>query len=200
MPFYLLILLTGTIFIRPSEWYAPVYAWPIYQCTIIACIVIAFPSLLQQLTTESIRANPITACILAVLAAVALSDAVNPNLTDTTTFSYEFAKIVVYYLLFLGIVDSGEKLDRFLWWLAVIIWVTAIISLLGYYGLIDSSASNSVRKQVDDLMGVDRVGTPGKNADANDFAVFLVAGIVICVICSSYLDTESCDCFGWRRS
>ena len=49
-----------------------VEGWPLYQVTILICLVLSAPNVLSHLTLRSLRARPITVCVLGLFVAVIL--------------------------------------------------------------------------------------------------------------------------------
>ena len=121
MGYFLFLLVTATLFVRPAEIFPAVHAWPIYEYLILACLAVSLPGVLSQLSAKSLAENPITACVIGLWAAVVLSHLAHFFLWDARMSGFMFFKIVVYYLLLVANVDSEERLKSFLRWLLLLI-------------------------------------------------------------------------------
>jgi hypothetical protein len=82
----------------------------------VGCLAISLPQVARQFTVRSLKANPITVCVLALLPTVVLSCLMNLSFTGAGYWGSEFFKIVVYYLLFVGLVASPRRIRQFLFW------------------------------------------------------------------------------------
>lgn len=186
MAYFLFILLNATLFIRPAEFVPSLAAVPIYLYLILSCLVFAAPRVANQLTGRSLSRNPITVCVLGLNVAVVLSHASHLDLWSARWDGFEFAKIVLYYLLLVGLVDSEKRLKNFLMWLVVFIVAEASLALLVEHGYLVLPGIESLTRR----MGTDEFGEietiqqlrgTGIFQDPNDLAMILVTGIVLCL-------------------
>jgi hypothetical protein len=97
---------------------------------------------------------------------------------------YEYFKIVVYYLLLVGLVTTTDRLRRFLFWLAIFASVLALIAVLEYHDWIHLPTLKTLRAvEHDQASGRDiivrRLQATGPFHDPNDFCVLLVVGIFL---------------------
>ena len=53
MGYFLFVLVTATLFVRPAEIFPAVYAWPIYEYLILACLAVSLPGVLKQFSIIS---------------------------------------------------------------------------------------------------------------------------------------------------
>jgi O-antigen ligase len=184
MGYFLFILVTATLFVRPAEIFPAVYAWPIYEWLILACLAVSLPGVLRQLSTKSLSENPITACVIGLWAAVVLSHLVHFSTYEARTSGFEFFKIVVYYLLLVANVNSEQRLKSFLRWLLLLITLIAVISLLSAYHVIELPGGDFMMQgQYDKATGqvtiVPRLQSTGIFNNPNNLAMILVPGVVI---------------------
>jgi hypothetical protein len=190
MGFGLFILVNATLFIRPAEIVSGWEGVPIYQILILGCLLASLPVVLPQLTWESLRRNPITLCVIGLLVAVILSHLSHGDLYSARMGAAEFGKVLIYYLLLVGLVDSPARLRLFLLITAGFILCTAILSLLNHHGFIDISSL----KDLQQFEGVDTAADPdgdptytvrlramGIFNDPNDFCLILNVAIFICL-------------------
>lgn len=184
MPYCLFLLVTATLFVRPQEITSAVQGWNIYEYLIIACMVLSWPRVMRQLTTQSLMENPITTCVLGMWLAVVLSHLSHLFLGGAWTSGFMFFKVVVYYLLLVGVLDSVPRLQSFLRWLFLFILAIAALPLLNAYGIIDIPAVQAMQEQRADpttgeLGFVSRLRSTGIFHDPNDLAMILSVGVAI---------------------
>src|SRR5205807_2462820 len=94
------------------------------------------PRLLEQFLDGSLPHRPITVCVLGLLAAVVLSHLSHGEVEKAAELGWDFLKVVLYYLLLVGIVTTPERLRRFVFWLVLFAAVFAVLALLQYEGVI----------------------------------------------------------------
>jgi putative inorganic carbon (hco3(-)) transporter len=107
-----------------------------YLVLILACFVVSFPAVWKQLSTRSLAVQPITVCVLGLIAAIMLSHLTRFALADALSSGGEFAKVALYYLLLIGLVNTPARLRRFLFWLACFILGHAVVAVLQYHQMI----------------------------------------------------------------
>jgi O-antigen ligase len=184
VPYFFFLLVTATLFIRPGEIVPDFRGWPIYECLILACLAVSLPGVLKQLSARSLSENPITACVVGLLAAVVLSHLVHFRTWEARELGKEFLKIVIYYLLLVAAVDSEARLKGFLRWLLALVALAAVLALLSAHHVIqlpgvEFLAQRDVDKATGQEITIPRLMSTGIFADPNDLAMILVAGVVI---------------------
>jgi hypothetical protein len=181
--FALFLLLNATLFIRPGEVVPALLGWNIYQFLILLTFAVAFPLVLTQL--GSLDARPITVCVLGLLPAIVLSHLANGRGAEAATGGWDHAKTILYYLLFVGLVVTPDRLRSFLWWLGVLSTITAALAVLQYHGAIELPVAMSIDDGggIDQITGeetkVSRLRGSGIFQDPNDFCILLVVGIIL---------------------
>jgi hypothetical protein len=136
MGFFLFLLVTATLLIRPGEQVPELQGAHVYEILIILCFVFSFGSILQQFSIKNLEARPITICLLGLLVAVFLSHMSQGNGEKAWLNSFEFAKVVVYYLLLVGNVTTTTRLRVFLGSLGVFAVLFVTLSVLQYHDVI----------------------------------------------------------------
>src|SRR5438876_125551 len=137
---FVLFLLTNALFLyQPAAFWPELASYSLYQYAILTCLAVALPSILTNLLDiEKLHRQPITVCVLGLLVAAVLSNLLFQfNLTDAKESGIAFAKIVVYYLVFISLVNTPERLRGFLTWLALLVAGLAVLTLLQYYHVIE---------------------------------------------------------------
>jgi O-antigen ligase len=182
--FFLFLLVNATLFIRPSEIAESLEGLPIYEVLVSLCLICSYPAVLQQLRWRSLRSNPATLFVLGLLPAIALSHLSHGNTYEMRTQSFDFLKVVIYYLLLTALVDSRPRLRRFLTTVTVCVTLIASLCLLQYYDVIDIPSLRVLREGAasdpDALGGVTllRLQAMGIFHDPNDFSLILVVAIL----------------------
>src|SRR4051794_41105503 len=133
MRFFLFILANALLFIRPSELVPELGDVEIYRYFILACLLVSLPVVLQQLATKYPGVPPIAGCVLALFPAVLLSHLSHGESEEALDQGIEFFKVLVYFLLFLTLVDTTARLRQFLWWLGLFCAALTVIAVLRYH-------------------------------------------------------------------
>ena len=184
MPYFLFLLTTATLFVRPAEIFPAVSAWPIYEYLILACLAVSLPGVLKQLSANSLYENPVTACVVGLWFAVVLSHMAHFATYEARMAAFLFFKILVYYLLLVANVNSEQRLKSFLRWLLVLIALLAVLALLAAHHMIELPGIKFLHqiesdKATGELIDTPRLQSTGLFNDPNDLAMILVTGVVI---------------------
>jgi putative inorganic carbon (HCO3(-)) transporter len=181
--FAVFILLNADYFLRPTE-VLGVKGWNVYQWLMIACGIMVAPALVSELSFKALAKSPITAFVVAILVLIGLS--LLPSVDASAAAAGEFAKVLVYFALIVAMLNTPQRLQSFLIWLAVLIAAVGMLPLLNYYHFltiptlnpITDTAWNPVSKT--DVPFLRLVG-PGVFHDPNDLCDVLSVGALLCV-------------------
>jgi hypothetical protein len=190
MDFALFLLVNAILFIRPAEVIPVLNDFPFYEAAIVACAAVSLPRLVRQLTPSALAGSPITVCVLAMLPAVVLSHVARLQYGLAAEQGVPFAKVVFYYLLFVAVVNTRQRLYRFLGALVVFIAVLAGLALFQFHGIIDIPAlatleQNEIDPRTGDLISIIRLQSTGIYNDPNDLSLILGVGILVSLwLCS----------------
>ena len=186
LSFFLFILLNGLMFVRPAENIPDVEAVPIYALSILCCLAVSMGPVLRRLTPRSLKSDPITVCVLGVLASIVLSHLACLAFGDALRSAIEFLKIVVYYFLLISVVDSPARYRRFVFWLGVFITVLTVLPLLQYHGYLEipgmevaMERQGDIDRETGETIVVPRLQSTGEYNNPNDLARILVVGIFL---------------------
>lgn len=191
MNFALFLLLNAILLIRPEELIPDIAGLRLYLIVIVLCIVTSLPEIIEQFSFDSIARNPITFCVLGLLAAVFLSLGLRGQVGYAVDVAAEFAKVVVYYLLFVGVINSPRRLRTFL---VAIVGLSAFLttmSLLQYHEYIDIEAIRPLerRGEIDPDTGEAatflQLRASGIYNDPNDLCLILTTGTLSCLALSA---------------
>lgn len=182
--FGLFVLLNAVLFIRPAEILPSLAALPIYQVVIVACTIASIGAILPQLSLDALAGRPATACVIGVWVAIILSHITSGLIYEARMGAGEFGKVVLYFLLLSGLVDSPSRLRTFLIWICVFIIAVAVLAVLRYHGVVELGALNALEQfqgvdEAGDLEFITRLQASGIFSDPNDFSLVLVTSLLI---------------------
>jgi hypothetical protein len=182
--YFLFLLVNVVLFIRPAEVVPALNDLPIYNVLILACLACSYPIVIRQLRVENLIGNPISACVVGLLGAIVLSHLSHLHLHEMRGSAFLFIKVVLYYLLLVGLVDSTVRLRRFLYWLGWMIVVLTALALLQYHGMISVAALESYAEEqyseAGDALGqIIRLCSTGIYNNPNSLSRILVTGIML---------------------
>jgi hypothetical protein len=184
MRFWLLLLLTGLLFLRPAELFPGVPEGPYYQIVMIACLVLGAESILSQFTPAGLATRPITACLLGLSLAIPLSHVAHGFLWGARQSLMAYGRVFAVYLVVVGTLDSFASLERYLKFLTACIVAIAGLALLHGEGVISLPSlahfEQGIGRDSDtgEAIVLSRLRATGIFNDPNDFAIILVVGIV----------------------
>lgn len=179
--YLLFILLNATLFIRPAEIIPDLAGLPIYLCLILACAALTYPLLIAQLSARSLARDPVTVCVVGMLAACVLSHLSHLYIWGARMSGTDFAKVLLYYLLLVALLDSAGRMRRFLYWLTSFIVVLTGLALLQYYDAIDIPSLKALERRYYDPVTeqsvvLKQLQSTGIFGDPNDLCLILVVG------------------------
>ena len=185
MPFFLFILLNVVLFLRPAEIVPQLQGLPLYLCVILGCIAVSFKSLVSQLRSNSLLCQPLSFSVLGLLFAVILSHLSHIRIGMAFDSGFAFWKLVIYYFLAVGVLDSPMAYRRFLRCLILLIVTLVGLALMQYHELIDVAELEVLQQRVFDENGevsyLGRLCGPGIFHDPNDLSLIIVLGCLICL-------------------
>jgi O-antigen ligase len=183
--FNILLLLTAVVFLRPAEILPALENLPIYEVIIIICTLASLPAILRQLQWSVLKRHPWTLPVLGLLLAIVLTGLSKHSVYAARTAGLDFAKVLIYYLLVVGLVDSPRRLHVFVLAVAIFVTATATLALLQYHGLIDlpSLAPMLENEGGDEPNYIVRLMATGFFHDPNDFSLVLGVAIMVGLYC-----------------
>jgi hypothetical protein len=146
--FILFMLVNATLFLRPTEIFHEYFYSQTYLVLILACFVVSVPCVIKQLARAALVAQPVTVCVLGLVAAIALSHLTRFAFESAFFSALEFGKVALYYLLFLGLVSSSGRLRQFLFWLVVFVLGQTLVAVLQYHGVIQNDYFDPAKEEV----------------------------------------------------
>ncbi len=177
--FALFLLVNAALFIRPGEIIPDLKDVEVYQFLIIACFVVGFPAVLDQFQPHKLESRPTTLCVLALLPVILLSNFAHGNFQATFEGGFDFFKVVVYYLLFVGLVDSPQRIRTYLGCMAAFATVTVGLATLHYHEIIHLPDLKMVKEGQEVV--VNRMQGTGLFHDPNEVAVLVAVAMPACL-------------------
>jgi len=183
--FLLFLLLNAVLFLRPEELLPSIAGLKIYYWVICANLIVCSPTIFKQLSARALIRNPVTVCVLGVLATIFISHLVRFDLWRARSGMFEFVKVVLYFLLLMAVVNTKKRL---LWFLTAIVGFTLVINILAvlqYHGYIEIKALTVLMEfDYDEATGepfkIPRMLATGIFNDPNDLSMIIVAALIIC--------------------
>lgn len=183
--YFLFVVCTGVLFVRPTELVGSLQDTPLYEVVILIGLAITAPRIQSQLTPRALTKSPITICVVSLVPAVALSQISHYALGEAVRASLSFSKVVLSYLFLVAVLNSTTRLRGFMVWLCVFILALASLAILQHYQVIENAALSAHRenvfdKETGDVLGVnERLSGAGIFANPNDLSRILVVGIAL---------------------
>ncbi len=114
MAFFLLMLLTGTLFMRPGEIFQALQGAEFFFYLFVPCFIVSFNTVAGQLSWRNLKTQPITLCVFLILLADVLSNLVHFNFGGVVDHGVASLKNLMYYLLLVGLVNTPLRLRQLL--------------------------------------------------------------------------------------
>lgn len=184
MAFPFFLLLNFILFIRPEELYPPIAGARLYYCTFLACIIFSWRELSANLRLNRLLEEPITCCIILYGLIYTLSNVINLTLYEAREHAIDFLKLFFYYMLFISLVNTPERLRTFMKALVFFIFLLSCLVLLDHYELLQIEAISPVMQNEYDENGAiidtyPRLVYLGFFQDPNDLSMILGVGMLI---------------------
>ncbi len=188
MGYVLFILVTGALFIRPAEFDPALVVIPHYEVLILSCIAASFPAMLAQLAPMNLKSRPITLVVIGMLLAIIVADVVRVRIPEAIQHGTDFIKVLIYYLLLIGLIDTPARLRRFLFSMALFALVPVICATLQYHHIIYLPGFEPLKEGGYDMdtgeeFGYYRLrgGNTSVFEDPNDLCLLLVICMSVCL-------------------
>jgi O-antigen ligase len=189
MDFAAFLLVTVLLLVRPQDFLEQLQEVPVYQAAMFACLAINLPKVLRQLRPGRLRVEPVTVCVLALIPAVLLSNLFRPGrMGESFTFTLDFVKSVIYYLLLIAVVNTPGRLRFYLKFLVACLVLMTLLALLQLYELVDLPALRALQIARMDVASMElnvtvRLRYTGIYNDPNDFCLVLAVGALVSLSC-----------------
>ena len=183
--FGLFLVVNALLFIRPAEFHPALLGLPVYEVCIVTCLAVSYPAVAARVSPRALEARPVDACAAGMLAAIVGSHLANGEPGLAVDHGVEFLKLLLYYFLLVGLVDTPARLERFLGALGAFAAVITALAVLHYHDLVEVPAIRFLQTGLDDSGSLDRMvvrlGSTGLFQDPNDMSLMLVMALVVCL-------------------
>lgn len=184
--FGLFLLLNVILLVRPQEMWKGLAGLQLYFVVMAATLLACWPVMLPKLSWVELKRNPITVCVLALVPITALAALWQSRMDQFVEYAVEYAKIALYYLVLVAVVDTPERLKKLCLAMGAIIAVIAAIAVLDLHGFIHLDAITRLTdadtdKETGAIVRITRLQSVGIFQDPNDLAQILAVGVVLCV-------------------
>lgn len=186
MAFPLFLLLNFLFFIRPDEIITSLAESRLYLICFLACLLFSWRELSVTLKLDKLITDPVTCCIILYGLVFTISNVINVGVFEAREQGIEYVKLVLYYLLFISLVNTPERLRTFLKALVLCVLVMSAIVLLDHYEVIRVEAIEPIIQNEYDEEGAiidsfPRLRYLGTFQDPNDLSMLLGVGMIISV-------------------
>jgi putative inorganic carbon (hco3(-)) transporter len=185
MAFSLFILVNAALFIRPGEIVPALLGWEIYFYVILACLLASAPDVLRTLAGQRLDAQPITLCVFGLLIAVLVPALLAGDIAEAWRTGFYFAKVIVYYVLFVSLVTTPARLRILLISILAFCGLVTALAVLRYYDVIQlttiQTLEDSASGDYGDTISIKRLQATGIFQDPNELCVLLSAMLPLCL-------------------
>lgn len=187
MDFFLLVLLTGIILIRPEELSPDLTGARLYMWGTFLTVIASIHKLRALLTPDELARRSIAVCVIGIYAALIVSTVLAGARDLGVEYTEEFIKTFLYFFLLIAIIDTPERLRYFLGWLVPLICGLAVVSALHYYGeveftlLPDVIIEKRIDKETGEVTEIKRALASGIFSDPNDLSMIMILGMLCCM-------------------
>lgn len=157
MAFFLFILVNATLFLRPADLMPELARFRIYEALILACLAVSLPQIIAYFLERRLLDQPITLGVFSLLVAVVLSLLANGLADEALENGQEFAKLLVFFVLLVAVVNSAARVRQFMLWVMVFATVLTAVAVLRYYEVLD------IKTPPPEIAGRSRVPTEGED-------------------------------------
>jgi O-antigen ligase len=183
MAFFLFILVNATLFLRPAELVPDLKDMSIYEALIITCFVFAIPEVIAQLLGKPLLQQPVLLCVFGALAAAFVAHVPTANIHEAWRTGFAYAKVVVFFVLFVSVVNTPARLRVYVMCLIWFCALLAAITILQFHEVITlPTFKTRLREQdVDPVTGEAinyfRLQGSGVFADPNELGSMLALAV-----------------------
>jgi O-antigen ligase len=172
--FYLFLVVNAALFVRPADVVPALLGVEVYQYLILTCLAVSFPAILDYLQPRNMEGRPIDLCVMLLLPTIMVSHLVGGQPVEMFDNGWAFFKIVVYYLLFVSLVTTPERLRTFCGWLVLFACAVTVLAAMDFHKVIHLPRTLS-RLGTFAAEDETRMYGPGIFQDPNDICVLIVA-------------------------
>jgi len=186
MAFSLFLLLNAIFFIRPDDFVTGLAELRLYLSAFVVCLLFSWRELSVTIRQGKLSSDPITCCILLYGIVFTISNIFQVSTSVAIEKGFDYVKLFLYYLLFISLVTTPERLRKFVVALVLCILVISAMVLLDYFEVFEIEVIEPFMQKLYDEDGsilgtVPRLKYLGTFQDPNDFSMLLGVGIIFSV-------------------
>jgi hypothetical protein len=155
MAYLLFLLANAALFVRPAELFPALGDVQLYLYFIIAAIMCGASGIENQLRATTPVQQPINLCMVGLTLSVATSHLATGSISLAAVGIYGMAKVLLYYLMLVSVVNSVARLRQFLLVTALCSSAMILLSVIDYHAFVtewqDRSDLFEVRELEKDL-------------------------------------------------
>lgn len=130
----LLVLATIVSFLQPYTLILALHRFQLYQTLIIGSFLLCLPMGWERIWKHA--TNPITLCVILIPLVAGFSNLIHGRPDDAVVSFRTFAAVVLFFVVFVELVQDGDRLRFFLYLFVGLTALLAIFGTLLYYGII----------------------------------------------------------------
>jgi len=173
MAFFLFLMTSVILFIRPAEINYALFGYPLFQIFVIPCILLSVPRLIDLFAGRGVLRAPAAVCFIAYFFTLVGSNVVNLQFEDAFETFTSDGKAYLYFILLLANVNTERKYLFFLKTVVILMLVAVSVGILDYKHVIKIDRVNVVSTDVGqegETDSLERMGGTGLFGDPNDMA------------------------------
>ncbi len=174
MDFFLFIIVTAILFIRPTDFVPGFESVPLYLIAMFLCILLSWHKLVPLLSIPALRELPVLVFGIALLLVAITSSLVHGIIAKELTPAIEFAKILFFFLLMQAQLDTRRRIRLYVGIVAWIVTIPVMLAVLNYHEYIHIEAFEAQKEGVETspeeeaVKPIKRLRTTGNFSDPND--------------------------------
>ena len=197
--FVMFLLVNATLFLRPAELLPAVAGLPIYEVIILSALLSSLPVVQKHFRWKALCWQPITMCVVGMMVAVVSSHLSHLYLYGVRTAAVDFIKILIYFGLLVGVVDTWSRYRCLMKTVAICASIMVALCVIDYVGMVDLKfvqhvADRDGHSLTGSELRVFRMRGTGIFQDPNDLGVLIV---ITGVLCSYFLFEKGGGALRW---
>jgi putative inorganic carbon (HCO3(-)) transporter len=177
MDYVAFLIVNAILFVRPSEIVPELQRVPIYYFAMLACLAFSVAPLIKLFFYSPLIKHPTALFAFLLLFFAGASLLVTQSFDTALEEEIEFVKVIAYFVLFLAIVRTPQRLHGVIACVVLCMTVTASLGVLHYYEIINIPTLKTIEEFLDKPQSgaeiVRRLRFTGILHDPNEVGVFL---------------------------
>ena len=183
MGFLLFLIVNAVLFLRPGDLMPELESLQLYQVAILACLACSIVPIMRLFMTSPIHLHPTFVLVGVMLTITTATLLANKGIAAGLGDLLDYLKVIIYFVLFLALVDSPARLRNLTAVITLCVLVTATVSVLHYKEVISIpklEVLENVTLASGEIVQQRRLRFSGMLQDPNEVAVFLAMLTFLC--------------------